>query len=100
MSDPENIIHKRSWKEKKSICAEIPEFSVEDYPSSSSQKVLVENLDSTVGDTKYYSDSPPRGSARIKANRHPTPEVEEVKEVTEVAVVNRELFPSMPQADV
>ena len=34
-----------------SVCAEIPEFSVEDYPSSSSQEVQVENPNSTVGDT-------------------------------------------------
>ena len=100
MSNPKKIIHKRIWKEKKLVRAEIPEFSVEDYPSPSSQEVLVENLDSTVGDIEYYSDSPPRGSARIKANLHPTPEVEEVKEVTEVAAVNRELYPSMPQATV
>ena len=79
MSDPEKIIHKRSWKEKKSVRAEIPEFSVEDYPSSSSQEVLEENLDSIVGDTKFYSDSPPRGSARTKENFCPTPEAEEVK---------------------
>ena len=100
VSDPEKIIRRRSWKEKKSVCAEIREFSKEDYPSSSSQEVLVENLDSTVGDIEYYSDSPPRGGARIKAHLHPNPEVEEVKEVTEVAVVNRELFPSTPQAIV
>ena len=98
VSDPEKIIHRRSWKEKKSVRAVIPDVSIEDYPSSSSQEVLEENLDSTVGDTEYYSDSPPRGGARIKAHLHPTPEVEEVKEVTEVATVNRELFPSTPQA--
>ena len=33
-------------------------------------------------------------------NFHPTPEAEEVKEVTEVAPVNRELFPSTPQTSV
>ena len=53
-----------------------------------------------MGDTEYYSDSPPRGSTRIKANLPPNPEVEEVKEVTEVAAVNRELFPSTPKAVV
>ena len=56
----------------------------------------MENPDSTEENPEYYSDSPPRGSARTKDNRHPTPEAEEVKEVTEVAVVNRELFPSTP----
>ena len=50
--------------------------------------------------TDYYSDSPPRGGARIKAHLHPTPKVEEVKEVTEVAAVNRELFPLTPQVAV
>ena len=53
-----------------------------------------------MGDTDYYSDSPPRGGVRIEANIHPAPEVEEVKEVTEVAAVNHELFPSTPQAVV
>ena len=74
MSDPENIIHRRVWKEKKSIRAEIPEYSVEDHPSSSSQEIQVENPDSTEENPKYYSDSPPRGGVRTKDNLHPTPE--------------------------
>ena len=100
VSDPEKIIHRRSWKEKKSAHAKISEFSIEDYPSSSSQEIPVENPDSTEENPEYYSDSPPRGSARAKENIHPTPEDEEVKEVTEVASVNCELFPSTPQASV
>ena len=73
---------------------------VEGYPSSSEEEVPIENPDSTEENLEYYSDSPPRGSARIKSNLHPTPQVKEIKEVTEVVVVNRELFPSMPQAVV
>ena len=96
MSDPENIIHRRAWKEKKSICAEIPEYFVEDYPSSSSQEIQVENPDSTIGDTEYFLDSPLRGGVWIEDSFNPTPEAEEVKEVTEVGAVNRELFPSTP----
>ena len=47
VSDPEKIIHRRGWKEKKSTHVEIPEFSQEDYPSSSSQEIPVENPDFT-----------------------------------------------------
>ena len=47
MSDPERIIHRRVWKEKKSVRAEIPELSEEYYPSSSSQEIQVENPNST-----------------------------------------------------
>ena len=100
MSDLDNIIHRRSWKERKSTRAKIPEFFEEDCPSSSSQEIPVGNPDSTEENPEYYSDSPPRGSARTKDNFCPTPEAEEVKEVTEVALVNRELFSSTPQAAV
>ena len=66
----------------------------------SSDLIPVENPDSTEENPEYYSDSPPKGSARTKVNFHPTPEAEEVKEVTEVAPVNHELFPSTPQTSV
>ena len=89
MSDPEKIIHKRVWKERKSACAENPEYSVEYYPPSSSQEVRTEN-------PEFYSETPRRGSAWIEEESHPTFEAEEIKEVTEVAAVNRELFPSTP----
>ena len=89
MSDPEKILHRRSWRERKSVHIEIPEFSLEYFPSSSSQVSQVNGPDSTVGDTDYYSDSPPRGGVRIKDEAesrdttyytfHPTPKVEEVK---------------------
>ena len=81
MSDPEKIIHKRAWKEKKPARVENPEYSIEDYPSSS-QEIQVENPDSTEENLEYYLDSPPRGSVRIKENFCPTPEAEEFKEVT------------------
>ena len=93
MSDPEKIIHRRNWRERKSVHSEIPELSVEKFPSSSSQVAQVLGPDSTMGDTDYYSDSPPRGGVRVKDDFHPTPEVEEVKEVTEVASINNPLFP-------
>ena len=73
MSDPEKIIHKRVWKERKSVRAEIPENAVEDYPSSSSQEIPLENPDSAEENPEYYSDIPPRGSARTKENLHLTP---------------------------
>ena len=66
VSDPEKIIHRRSWKEKKSVCAEIPELSEEYYPSSSSQEIQVENPDSTEENLGYYSDSPPREALEPK----------------------------------
>ena len=47
MSDPEKIIHKRVWKERKLARAENPEYSIEDYLPSSSQEISVENPDST-----------------------------------------------------
>ena len=100
MSDPEKIIHKRVWKERKSVCAENPEYSVEDYPPSSSQEIRTEHLDSIKENPEFYSETPRRGSAWIEEDLHPTPKAEEIKEVTEVAVVNRELFPSTPQASV
>ena len=87
-------------RERKSIHSEIPKFSQEDFPSSSFQDSQLQIPDSTVGDTDYYLDSPPRGGVQFKDSLHPTPEVEEVKEVTEVVVVNCELFPSTPQAVV
>ena len=90
MSDPEKIIHKRVWKERKSVRVENPEYSVEDYPPSSSQEVRTEN-------PGFYSETPRRGSAWIEEDSHPTPEAEEIKEVIEVVAVNRELFPSTPQ---
>ena len=86
VSDPEKIIHRRNWRERKSFHSEIPEFSIEKFSSSSSQVAQVLGPDSTVGDTDYYSDSPPRGGVIIKDNFHPTPEVEEVKEVIEVII--------------
>ena len=100
MSDPEKIIHRRSWRERKSARAEIPEFFEEDFSPSSSQEIPVGCPDSTEENPEYHSDSPPRGSARTKEKFCPTPEAEEVKEVTEVAPVNHELFPSTPQAAV
>ena len=76
-------------------------MSIEDFPSSSSQDSQLQIPDSTVGDTDYYySDSPPRVGIINKNSLHPTPEVEEVKEVTKVSFVNRPLFPSTPQAAV
>ena len=91
VSDPEKIIHKIVWKERKSVRAENPEYSVEDYPPSSSQEVRTEN-------PEFYSETPRRGSAWIEEESHPAFEAEEIKEVTEVVAVNRELFPSTPQA--
>ena len=96
MPDPENIVHRRISKERQLVYAENPEHSVEDFPSSSSQEIPVENPDFTEENLEYYSDSPPKGSARTKYNPHPTPEAKEVKEVTEVAAVNHELFLSTP----
>ena len=93
MSDPEKIIHKRVWKERKSARAENHEYSIEYYPPSSSQEVRTEN-------PEFYSETPRRGSAWIEEDSHPTFEAKEIKEVTEVAPVNRELFPSTPQASV
>ena len=93
VSDPEKIIHKRVWKERKSVRAENPEYSVEDYPPSSSQEVRTEN-------PEFYSETPRRGNTWIEGESHPAFEAEEIKEVTEVAAVNRELFPSTPQASV
>ena len=97
VSDPEQIIHRRNWRERKSARSQIPEVPIEDFPSSSSQDSQLQIPNSTVGDTDYYySDSPPREGIRNKNSLHPTPEVEEVKEVTEVSAVNRPLFPSTP----
>ena len=79
MSDPEKILHRRSWREIPSAHTEIHEFSLEEFSSSSSQVSQVQGPDSTMGDTDYYSDSPPRGGVRIKNDFQPTPEVEEVK---------------------
>ena len=80
VSDPEKIIHRRNWREIKLVHSEIPEFSIEKFPSSSSQEAQELVPDSTMGDTDYYySDIPPRGGFKNKGNFHPTPEVEEVK---------------------
>ena len=73
--------------------AENPEYSVEDYPPSSSQEIRTEN-------PEFYSETPRRGSAWTEEDSHPTPEAEEIKEVTEVATVNRELFPAIPQTSI
>ena len=100
MSDPEKIIHRRSWKERQSVHTEIPESSLEYFSSSSSQVSQVRGPDSTVGDTDYYSNIPPRGGVQIRDYLHPTPEVEEVKEVTEISAINNPLFPSTPQATI
>lgn len=100
MFDPEEIIHRRSWRERKLVHTEIPEFSLDYFSSSSSQVSHVQGPESTVGDTDYYSDSPPRGGVRIRDDFHPTPEVEEVKEVTEVSAINSLFFTSTPQAVV
>ena len=54
VSDPEKIIHKKVWKERKSARAENPECSVEDYPPSSSQEVRTEN-------SEVYLETPRRG---------------------------------------
>ena len=72
VSDPEKIIHKRVWKERKSVRAENPEYSVEDYLPSSSQEIKIEN-------PEFYSETPRRGSAGIEEDSHPTPEAEEIK---------------------
>ena len=54
-----------------------------------------------MGDTDYYySDSPPREGIKNKNSLHPTPEVEEVKEFTEVSAIHSPLFPSTPQAAI
>ena len=79
-------MHRRSWRERQSIRAENPEYSVNVFPSSSSQEIPVENPDFIEENPEYYSDSPPRGSASTKENFCPTPEAEEVKEVTEVEI--------------
>ena len=97
MSDPEKIIHKRNWRERKSAHIEIPELSIENFPVSSSPVAQVLGPNSIVEDTDYPSHSSPRGGVRFKDNFHPTPEVEEVKEVTEASAINRPLFPSTPQ---
>ena len=78
VSDPNQIIRRRrNWRERKSSRSKIPEVSIEDFPSSSSQETQVPNPDSTVGDTDYYySDSPPREGIRNKNSLHPPPEVE------------------------
>ena len=93
MSNPEKIIHKRVWKERKSARAENPEYSIEYYPPSSSQEVRTKN-------PEFYLEIPRRGSAWIEEDPHPSFEAEEIKEVTEVVAINRELFPSTPQAFV
>ena len=100
MSDLEKIIHRRNWRERKSVHTEISELSVEKFPSSSSQVAQGLVPDSIVGDTDYSSDSSPGGSVRFKDNFHPTLEVEEVKEVTKVSAVNIPLFTSTPQVVV
>lgn len=100
VSDPEKIIHKRIWKERKSVRAEILEYSVVDCPLSSSQEIRTEHSYSTEENPEYYSEIPPRGSAGIEEDFRPTREAEEIKEVTEVAFVNRELFPSTPQTSI
>ena len=79
MSDPEKIIHKIIWKERKSVRAESPEYPVEDYPPSSSQEIRTEHPDSTRENPEYYSETPRRGSAWIEEDFHPTPEAEEIK---------------------
>ena len=94
MSDPEKIIHKRVWKERNSARAKNPEYSVEDYPPSSSQGVRTEN-------PQFYLETPRRGSTGIEGeDSHPTLETEEIKEVTEVVAVNHELFPATPQSSI
>ena len=82
VSDPEKIIHKRVWKERKSVSAENPEYSVEYYPPSYSQEIRTEHPDSTEENPEYYLEIPPRGSASIEEDFHPTPEAEGIKEVT------------------
>ena len=72
VSDPEKIIHKRVWKERKSVRAENPEYSVEDYPPSSSQEIRTEN-------PEFYSETPRIGSASIEEDSYPAPEAEEIK---------------------
>ena len=81
VSDPEKIIHKRVWKERKSARAENPEYSVEDYPPSSSQGVRTEN-------PELYLETPRTGSAPIEEESYLVFEAEEIKEVTEVSPVN------------
>ena len=89
MSDPEKIIRKKVSKERKSVHAENPKYSVEDYPPSSSQEVRTEK-------PEFYSETPRRGNTWVEGESHPAFEAQEIKEVTEVVVVNRELFPSTP----
>ena len=93
VSDPEKIIHKRGWKKKKSVRSENSEYSVEDHPPSSSQEVRTEK-------PEFPSETPRRRNVWIEGGSHPTFEAKEIKEVTEVATVNRELFPSTPQASL
>ena len=86
---------------------EIPEFSLEDFPSSSSQVAQVQGFDPIVGETGDYSDSLPLGNIQIKDEVesidttryifHPTPEAKEVKEVTEVSAINIPSSPSSSQ---
>ena len=98
MSDPERILHRRGWRERQSVHTEIPEFSLENFPylqSSSSQVAQIQGSNPIIRDTGYCSESPPRGGINIKDEAessytphysfHPTPEVEEVKEVTEIS---------------
>ena len=72
MSDPEKIFHKRGWKEKKSVRSENLEYSVGDFPPSSSQEVRIEK-------PEFYSETPRRGNTWIEGESHPAFEAEEIK---------------------
>lgn len=108
--DPERILHRRNLRGRQFFHTEIPQFSFEYFPSSSSQVAQVQGSDSAGGETSYYSDSLPLGNIQIKDEAesidttrytfHPTPEAEEVKEVTEISTVNIPPFSSSPQAAV
>ena len=107
VSDPERILHRRGWRERPPVHTDIPEFSLENFlylQPSSSQVAQIQSSNPIIRDTGYYSDSPYREGTRIKDEAessytphysfHPTPEVEEVKEVTEVSVVDSPTFSS------
>lgn len=88
MSDPENILHKRSWRERQSAYTYIPRFSLEDSPSSS-QLAQDQGPDSTARTLDYTSSSSSLENIELKDEAksvdttnffvHPTPEAAEVK---------------------
>ena len=92
VSDPEKILHKRNWKENQTPHTEIPRFSLEDSPSSS-QLAEVPGPETTSRAFEYSPSYSSFEGIEVKDEAkskdisrffiHLTPEVEEIKEVTE-----------------